>query len=94
MFCDIKDRIDEPFVRQIISAAVFDSSEEGLNKWAEKIKSRESRQLYAWIEDNVIIGVCDFEAHADFVEILTIPLTKQLKVKAPAVKNYARLFAG
>ena len=72
MFCDIKDRIDEPSVRHIISAAVFDSSEEGLNKWAEKIKSRESRQLYAWIEDNAIIGVCDFEAHADFIEILTI----------------------
>jgi ribosomal protein S18 acetylase RimI-like enzyme len=79
MFCDIKPQIDSPIVRHVISAAVFDDSEEGLNKWAEKIRVRESRQLYAWVEDNSVIGVCDFERHLDFVEILTIAVAENAR---------------
>ena len=79
MFGDIKTLIDEPSVRHIISAAVFDNSEDGMNKWAEKVKSRESRQLYAWIENDSILGVCDYEAHSDFVEILTIAVAENAR---------------
>jgi len=79
MFCNIKKRIDEPIVKQIISAAVFDASEEGLNQWSAKIRSRESLQLYGWIEDEKIVGVCSFEVHADFVEILTIAVAESVR---------------
>jgi len=35
--------------------------------------------LRAWIENSAIFGVCDFEAHSDFVEILTIVVAENAR---------------
>ncbi|MCL2077609.1 MAG: GNAT family N-acetyltransferase [Oscillospiraceae bacterium] len=79
MFIDIKNRISEPVVRQIIAAAVFDDSDEGLNQWEARIMGRDSQKLYAWVDNDKIVGVCNFEAHSDFAEILTIAVAENFR---------------
>ena len=76
MFTDIKDHLDNPVVREILAECVFDNSPEGLDNKAAEYRRKESWHLYGWVEDGEILGVCGFEAHTDWVEILHIAVAR------------------
>ena len=72
MFCDIKDQLDSPAVCKILSYCVFDDSPEGIAKDVAAYRRHTSRQFFGWVESDEILGVCGFEVHPDYVEILHI----------------------
>ena len=69
MFQDIKARITEPKISRIISLAMFDSSPESVAKDAARYQASDRLNVYGWIENGEIIGICGFEVHPDKVEI-------------------------
>jgi len=76
MFCDIKDKLDDPNVRQILALSAFDNSPEGMSIKAAEFRRHDAWQLYGWIEGGEILGVCGFEVHPDWVEILNIAVAE------------------
>lgn len=79
MFCDIKDQLDNLTVRAIMAASAFDPSLEAIEQKAVEFRRHESWQLYGWVENGEIIGVCGFEVHKDYVEILNIAVTESVR---------------
>ena len=79
MFCDIKDQLNNPDVRAIMAASAFDPSPEAMDYKAEEFRRHESWQLYGWIENGMIVGVCGFEVHKDYVEILNIAVAESVR---------------
>ena len=69
MFCDIKDRLDDPVVHKILSHCVFENSPKGIEKAVNEYRQYASRLFYGWIENGELLGVCGFEVHSDYVEI-------------------------
>ncbi|MDR0883041.1 MAG: GNAT family N-acetyltransferase [Oscillospiraceae bacterium] len=78
-FRDIKSQLDHPIVRQIMSHCVFDGSPAGLDKEAENYRGHTQWQFYGWVENGEIVGVCGFEVHADYVEILHIAVAENAR---------------
>jgi len=76
LFQDIKQRITEQEVGMIISYAALDGSPEGVAKEAELYLSSDMLNLYGWVEDGKVIGICGFEIHSDKVEIHLISVAE------------------
>ena len=76
MFLDIKDQLDNPAVREILAECVYDNSPAGLDRTAAEFRRKEGWLVYGWVENGEILGVCGFEVHADWVEILDIAVAK------------------
>ena len=81
MFTDIKNEINNPAVRRIFAACVFDSSPEGVDKKIAEYNQNDNRQLYGWVEDEKILGVCGFEKHPDSVKILHIAVCASARMR-------------
>lgn len=79
MFHDIKDHLDNPAVRAIMAASAFDPSPEAMDYKAAEFRHHESWQLYGWVENGEIVGVCGFEIHKDYVEILNIAFAESIR---------------
>lgn len=79
MFCDIKNQLDNPDVRAIMAASAFDPSPEAMDYKASEFRRHESWQLYGWVENGMIVGVCGFEVHKDYVEILNIAVAESVR---------------
>ncbi len=79
MFYDIKDQLDNPAVRVIMAASAFDPSPEAMDYKAAEYRRHESWQLYGWVENGRIIGVCGFEVHKDYVEVLNIAVAESVR---------------
>jgi ribosomal protein S18 acetylase RimI-like enzyme len=79
MFCDIKDQLDNPDVRAIMAASAFDPSPEAMDYKATEFRRHESWQLYGWVENGKIVGVCGFDVHKDYVEILNIAVAESVR---------------
>ena len=79
MFCDIKDQIDNQNVWDILAACVWDNSDEGREYTVKEYKRHKTWQLYGWLDDNKIAGVCGFEVHSDRVEILHIAVDSNIR---------------
>jgi len=79
MFRDIKDRLDSPAVRQILAECVFDDSPEGIAGAVAAYRRHAGWQFYGWMEEGTVLGVCGFEAHADYVEIIDISVAGQAR---------------
>ena len=72
MFCDIKEQLDNPDVLAIMASSEYESSIERAKQKASEFRRYESWQLYGWVENDEIVGVCGFEVYKDYVEILNI----------------------
>jgi GrpB-like predicted nucleotidyltransferase (UPF0157 family) len=72
MFCDIKNQLDNPDVRAMMAASAFDPSPEVMDQKVVGFRRHESWQLYGWVENGMIVGICRYEVHRDYVEILNI----------------------
>lgn len=80
MFCDIiKDQLDNPAVCVIMAASAFDPSPEAMEQKAAEFRCHESWQLYGWVENGGIVGVCGFEVHKDYVKILNIAVAESVR---------------
>lgn len=76
MFCDIKDKLEDPTVLEIMACSVYESSIERAKQKAAEYRRNESWQLYGWFENDEIVGVCGFAVHKDYVEIRNIAVTE------------------
>lgn len=79
MFCDIKDQLDNPTVRTIMAASAYDPSPQAMEQKAVEFRRHESWQIYGWVENDEIVGVCGFEVHKDYVEILNIAVAENIR---------------
>jgi 8-oxo-dGTP pyrophosphatase MutT (NUDIX family)/GNAT superfamily N-acetyltransferase len=93
MWTDIKSQINDSAVQNILAACVFDNSPEGMANVTERYGSHESWRLYGWVENGDIIGVCGFEAHADYVEIQHIAVAENKRRQGVGGKMVAALQA-
>lgn len=78
MFCDIKDRLSDPVVRQILSCCLFDASSAGIDKALTKYVGE---QFYGWIENGEPLGVCGFRVLQNTVEICHIAVAENARNK-------------
>jgi len=72
MFKDIKIQMENPEVQKILSACVFDNSPGGMKTLSSDYHRHSSWQLFGWFENENLVGVCGYEVHLDWVEILHI----------------------
>jgi GrpB-like predicted nucleotidyltransferase (UPF0157 family)/GNAT superfamily N-acetyltransferase len=92
MFCDIKDRLDDPIVRRIMAASAFDPSPEAMDHKAAEFRRHASWQLFCWVDHGRIVGVCGFEIHKDYVEILNIAVDENVRRHGIGRKMIAALW--
>lgn len=92
MFHNIKDQLDNPAVRAIMAASAFDTSPEAMDYKAAEFRRHESWQLYGWVENGKIVGVCGFEVHKDYVEILNIAVAESVRHHGIGGKMIATLW--
>jgi inorganic pyrophosphatase len=78
MFCDISDKLKEPFVRQILSCCLGDSSEARIER---ALTEYEGEQFYGWLENGEPVAVCGFRVLADKVEICHIAVVENTRRK-------------
>ena len=81
MFYDIKERIYDSVVREIMAQSSFDQSREAMDRKAEEFNRHVSWQLYGWIEDEEIVGICGFVVYRDYIEILNIAVAQYAQRK-------------
>ena len=81
MFYDIKERIYDSVVREIMAQSSFDQSREAMDRKAEEFYRHVSWQLYGWIEDEEIVGICGFVVYRDYIEILNIAVAQHAQRK-------------
>ena len=79
MFCDIKNELDNPVVREILSESMFDNSPEAVDLKVAEIRRKSDWQVFGVIEGDKFLGVCVFEVHTDWVEILHIAVPKNMR---------------
>ena len=72
MFFDIKNELENPAVRRLVSESAWDKSREAMDKKAAEFRRRDDWHLYGWIENDEILAVCGVEVHSDWVVILNI----------------------
>lgn len=78
-FCDIKNHLDHSDVHKILSDGLFDGSPDGISKFIGRYRENSSWQIYGWAENGEILGVCGFEVHVDYVEIIHISVAEQAR---------------
>jgi len=69
MFCDMKNNLENPTVRKLVSASAYDQSIEATDRRMEEFRRRENWHLYGWLENGEILGTCGVEVHSDCVVI-------------------------
>jgi ribosomal protein S18 acetylase RimI-like enzyme len=69
MFCDIKNKLDNPIVRKLVNESAWDKSTEAMDRKAAEFRRNENWHLYGWIENNEILGVCGVVIHSEYIEI-------------------------
>ena len=72
MLYDIKNEIENPTVRRLVSESAWDKSDEAMDKKAAEFIRRDDLQLYGWLESGEVSGVCGVEVHSDCVVINNI----------------------
>jgi len=81
MFYDIKGRIYDSVVREIMAQSAYDQSSEAMDRKAEEFNRHVSWQLFGWIEDEEIVGICGFTVYRDYIEILNIAVAQHAQRK-------------
>lgn len=80
-FRDIKKHLDNPIVRKIMAYSAFDPTPEAMDKKAVEFRRHDSWQLYGWVKNGELLGICGFEEHSDYVEILNIAVDKNVRAR-------------
>lgn len=78
-FRDIKNHLDNSDVHKILSDCLFDGSPDEIAKAIEKYREHIAWQMYGWVENDEILGVCGFEVHADYLEILHVSVAEHAR---------------
>jgi len=91
MFLDIKSQIDSLIVRKMLANCVFDDSEKGMDITIKDYLRHSDWQLFGWHENGNIVGVCGFEAHTDWVEVLHIATDENARGQGVGGKMVAAL---
>jgi N-acetylglutamate synthase-like GNAT family acetyltransferase len=77
MFHNIKDRLDDPIVLQLLAASSYENSMERAAQKAEEYRTRHNWSLFGWIENGEIVGSCGYKVyHTDRVEIMSIAVAE------------------
>jgi ribosomal protein S18 acetylase RimI-like enzyme len=76
-FRDMKNHLNNPAIHKILSYSLFDCSPEGIAKKVAIYRGYKTHQFYGWVEKGDILGLCGFEVHPDFVEILHISVEEK-----------------
>ena len=80
MFKSIKDKFDNPAVRQIMRACVFGGNLHVADSKLEEYQSRATWSMYGWVENDEILGICGFEVHqTNRIDILHIAVAEEAR---------------
>ena len=79
MFCDMKNDLENPTVRKLVSASAYDQSIEATDKRIEEFRRREDLYLYGWLENDEILGICGIEVHSNNVVIRSITVEPDVR---------------
>jgi len=79
MFCDVKNDLENPTLRKLVSASAYDQSIEATDKRMEEFRRREDLHLYGWLENGEILGTCGIEVHSDCVVIRNIAVEPDVR---------------
>lgn len=79
MLIGIKNEIDNPTVLRLIGESAWDKSAEAMNRKVAEFRSREDLQLYGWIENDDILGVCGVVIHSNWIEIYNIAVDPSIR---------------
>jgi ribosomal protein S18 acetylase RimI-like enzyme len=79
MFCDIKSNLDNPTVRMLLGESAGDKSTEATDRKMAEFRRRDDFNLYGWIENDKILGVCGIEVYSDWVEIYNIAVVPEIR---------------
>ncbi len=93
-FRDIKENpenLGNPVMRGILAGCLFDGSPEGIDKVIERYRANNSQNLYCWAENGEITGVCGFEAHPGYVEVLHIAVAESRRGRGIGGKMLSEL---
>ena len=78
MFRDIKKEQPDPAIIQLLAACVYENSPERAQSAAEEYRTRHNRDLFGWVENGEIIGMCGFRVyHTDRVVVTHIATRSQ-----------------
>lgn len=75
-----------------MAASAFDTSPEAMDHKADEFRRHASWQLFGWIDNGAIIGVCGFEVHKDYVEILNIAVDESVRLHGIGSKMITALW--
>ena len=75
-FRSIKNQADSPDIIKIISHSVYECSLERAALKAKDYKSDEKQDIYAWVENGDILGVCGIVVHQNKIEITNISVSE------------------
>ena len=79
MFCNIKDQLNNANMHQIFAACIYPTTIETAVTTLEAYRNNTSRQLFGWVKDGEILGVCGFQVHDTALEILHIAVDENCR---------------
>jgi len=72
VFCDIKQQLMNPAILQMMAFSEYERSFTRACKRAQAYQADAAQQVYGWIENSAVLGVCGFLPHEGEVEITGI----------------------
>ena len=75
-FRDMKKHLDHPDIIKIMALSEYECSLERAAIKVQSYKNNEAGQLYGWVENGEILGVCSFLVHQTKVEIMGISVVE------------------
>ena len=73
MFCEITEKLNDPLMRHILSACLFDNTPEGIDN---AISRYPDERFYGWHENGKLVAVCGFRVLNNKVEICHIAVAE------------------
>jgi len=79
MLCELKNNLDNPTVRKLVSASAYDQTIEATDRRMEEFRRMEDLHFYGWLENDAILGACGVEVHSDCVVIRNIAVVPHVR---------------
>jgi GrpB-like predicted nucleotidyltransferase (UPF0157 family) len=77
LFCDIQKQWDQDVWREVLAASTLITSPEIRLDAIDQYRPRWSGQLYGWVDEDEISGICEFIVHKSHVEITNIAVKEK-----------------
>jgi GNAT superfamily N-acetyltransferase len=81
IFFVLKEQMDTPAVRQVLALCLFDQSPEGIDRKLAPYRQGGSHQLYGWVVDGEVLGVCGWVHRGDHVLVLNLAVAEHAQRK-------------